>query len=138
MYWRHQKHQCFVFITEILWRTFPRIIWRPVFDVVKRLRFSCQYPLINYLRQKCSAAKRSKRAKSSLRSRISSSAVHWADNEVNPQISANKMLKKREKIRLKKYKSLFLYYKYRVSHHEVISIEYVDLRGRRIKNFYDV
>ena len=67
-----------------------------------------QYPFINYLRQKCSAAKRSKRAKSSLRSRISSSAVHWADNEVNPQISANKMLKKRENIRLKKYKSLFL------------------------------
>ena len=32
-------------------------------------------------------------ANSSFRRRMSSSAVHCADNEVNPQISANKMLK---------------------------------------------
>ena len=31
-------------------------------------------------------------AKSSLRSLINSSAVHWADKTVNPQMSANKML----------------------------------------------
>ena len=60
------------------------------------------------LRQKCSAAKRSKRAKSSLRSRISSSAVHWADNDVNPQISANNMLKRKKK--MKKSNSLSKHY----------------------------
>ena len=34
---RQQKHQClvFVFITEILWRTFWRNKWRSIFDVVK-------------------------------------------------------------------------------------------------------
>ena len=31
-------------------------------------------------------------AKSSLRSRISSSAVHWADKTVKPQMSANRIL----------------------------------------------
>ena len=31
-------------------------------------------------------------AKSSLRSRINSSAVHWADKTVNPHMSANNML----------------------------------------------
>ena len=47
-------------------------------------------------RQKCSPASRSKRANSSFRRRISSSAVHWADNDVKPHMSANKMLKKEE------------------------------------------
>ena len=66
------------------------------------------------LRQKCSAAKRSKRAKSSLRSRISSSAVHWADNDVNPQISANNMLKRKKKMKKVQFvvKALYIVYNY--------------------------
>ena len=43
-------------------------------------------------RQKCSPASLSKRANSSFSNRISSSAVHWAESAVKPQMSANNML----------------------------------------------
>ena len=49
-------------------------------------------------RQKCSPASLSKRANSSLSSRISSSAVHWAESAVKPQMSANSMLQKNMRI----------------------------------------